>query len=185
MRICRSWNRLAESDSAPRSVQGGNLPLSSTDPKAPEFFENAIRQGNHMATSIRLFFPSPTPIVTEFGCLQTFRRGREVFDFDVDRALLKKHSNNSRSLQAHVLIVVETTVPPGTCENGSTTLKSGRRKKSDSHSFRLGYFMSGLCRGPIISFNSNFIERIRHKRRKPNRPKRSFEPLSQRMRSPD
>lgn len=135
------------------SFREGNLPLGSTDPKVPEFFENAIRQGNHMATFDPFVFSVADVVIVDVNLDVSKHSGEEgeLLDFDVDLGAFEKAI---RTIADHckpdVLIVVETTVPPGTCENVVLPiLKSGLSGRNlDSESFRLGHSYERVMPGP-------------------------------------
>ena len=111
-------------------------------------FENAIRQGNHMAT-FDPFVAVPRVIVgVNLDISKHSGEEGKTLDFDVDLGAFEKAI---RTIADHckpdVLIVVETTVPPGTCENVVLPiLKSGLSGRNlDSDFSGLAILMSGLC----------------------------------------
>ncbi len=135
------------------SFREGSLPLGSTDPKVPEFFENAISKGNHLATFDPFVFSVADVVIVDVNLDVSKNSGEEgeLINFDVDLGAFEKAIRTiADHCKPEVLVVVETTVPPGTCENVVFPLmKSGlasRNLKTDA--FRLGHSYERVMPGP-------------------------------------
>ena len=102
-----------------KSINDGVFPLIADDPKIASFFDKAIQKGNLLAT----YDPSAykyADVVIVYVNLDVQKNSNdaaELIDFDVNlngfKAAIKSIGSNCR---ADVLVLVETTVPPGTCE---------------------------------------------------------------------
>lgn len=143
------------------SFREGRLPLSSSDPKVEEFFDNAIRKGNLMATYDPYVFSVADVVIVDVNLDVSKNSGQEgeLLNYDIN---LDAFKNAIKAIADHckpdVLIVIETTVPPGTCENVVLPiLKSGLSARNlDSDSFRLGHSYERVMPGP------NYIDSIQN-----------------------
>ena len=99
------------------SFREGVLPLSSTDPKVARFFENAKKKGNHLATFDSFAYSVADVVIVDInldvekssdenGSLISYEVSLEAFK----RAIL----TISELCKPDILIIIETTVPPGT-----------------------------------------------------------------------
>lgn len=102
-----------------RSINDGIFPLIADDPKIQEFFENAKEKGNFIATYDSKAYQFADVIIVDINLdvqKEAFQTGK-LKDFDVNlssfEAAIRSIGMNCRD---DVLILVETTVPPGTCE---------------------------------------------------------------------
>ena len=103
-----------------KSINDGVFPLIADDPKIAEFFENTRKKGNFLATYDPVAYKYASVIVVDIN-LDVEKQSNEkgvLKDFDVNlmgfSAAIRSIGRNCKS---DVLILVETTVPPGTCEN--------------------------------------------------------------------
>ena len=102
-----------------RSINDGIFPLSADDPKITEFFEKTKVKGNFLATYDPIVFSHADVVIVDIN-LDVQKNSGQNFalqDFDVDltgfKAAIRSIGRNCRD---DVLVLVETTVPPGTCE---------------------------------------------------------------------
>lgn len=102
-----------------KSINDGIFPLIADDPKIEEFFNRSKEFGNLLATHDPSAYTHADVIIVDIN-LDVQKGSNEVGtlgDFDVDlsgfKAAIKSVGANCRE---DVLILVETTVPPGTCD---------------------------------------------------------------------
>ncbi len=97
----------------------GVFPLIAEDPKIDEFFKNSIAKGNIYATTDPTVFSLADVIIVDVN-LDVGKMSNEDYslkDYDVDLTNFKVAiSTIGEFCNAKVLVLVETTVPPGTCE---------------------------------------------------------------------
>jgi len=102
-----------------KSINDGIFPLIADDPKIPEFFNKAKEKGNLMATYDSVAYKYADVIIVDINLDVQKKSSEDVIleDFDVNlsgfKSAIRSIANNCRN---DVLILVETTVPPGTCE---------------------------------------------------------------------
>ncbi len=135
------------------SFNDGVLPLKSSDPKVAEYFERAGKKGNHYATFDDYAYVHADVVIVDINLdvqKQSNAEG-ELFAFDVNldsfSKAIKTIANNCKP---EVLIVIETTVPPGTCEKSAIpTLQRGLGDRNlPTDSFRLGHSYERVMPGP-------------------------------------
>tara|TARA_B110000008_G_scaffold277793_1_gene319925 strand:+ start:992 stop:2485 length:1494 start_codon:yes stop_codon:yes gene_type:complete len=103
-----------------KSINNGIFPLIADDPKIDEFFENTKLKGNFYATCDPTAYSYADIIIVDINLdvQKTSSEHCTLMDFDVDmngfEAAMTVIGQNCRE---NALILVETTVPPGTCEN--------------------------------------------------------------------
>ena len=102
-----------------KSINNGIFPLIADDPKIAKFFDNAKAKGNFLATYDPLAYQYANVIIVDIN-LDVQKESHETGElksFDVD---LNGFKAAIQSIGAHcrddVLVLVETTVPPGTCD---------------------------------------------------------------------
>ena len=102
-----------------KSINDGNFPLIADDPKISQFFNNAKEKGNFMATYDPVAYKYADIIIVDIN-LDVQKKTNEngiLKDFDVNldgfKSAIKSIASNCRD---DILVLVETTVPPGTCE---------------------------------------------------------------------
>ena len=103
-----------------KSINNGVFPLIADDPKIDEFFENTKLKGNFYATYDPAAYSYANVIIVDINLdvQKTSSKQCTLMDFDVDmngfKAAMTVIGQNCRN---DALILVETTVPPGTCDN--------------------------------------------------------------------
>jgi UDP-N-acetyl-D-glucosamine dehydrogenase len=102
-----------------RSINEGTFPVVADDPKIEIFYQNARKKGNLYATFDSYAYTKADVIVVDIN-LDVQKKSNEWKDlegFDVDLTAFKKAMNAiGQNCKEDVLILVETTVPPGTCQ---------------------------------------------------------------------
>ena len=102
-----------------RSINDGIFPLISGDPKISEFFDISKQKGNFLATFDLVAYKHAHIIIVDINLdvNKESDQNNVLKDFDVNlnafRAAIKSIGSNWRD---NALVLVETTVPPGTCE---------------------------------------------------------------------
>ena len=101
------------------SLNEGIFPLTAEDPKIESFFRNAQENGNFHATYDPYAYAVADVVIVDINLDvdKTRTPEHELTDYDVDlsgfRAAIEAIGRNCRE---DVLVLVETTVPPGTCQ---------------------------------------------------------------------
>ena len=101
------------------AINEGILPLSSSDPKVDEFFVRACKKGNLFATHDEYAYVHADIIIVDVNLdvLKQSNSDRELLGFDVNLEPISRAIESiARNCKQDVLVLVETTVPPGTCE---------------------------------------------------------------------
>ena len=102
------------------SINNGEFPITADDPNINLFFKNAKLKNNIYATSNSEAYSFADIIIVDVN-LDVQKKSNEnnsLSQYDVDLASFKKAiSTIGMKCKEEVLILVETTVPPGTCKN--------------------------------------------------------------------
>ena len=135
------------------SINDGIFPLIADDPKIAEFFHYAKVKGNFLATYDPVAYQYADVVIVDINLdvqKQSYE-DRGLRDFDVNlngfKAAIQSVGRNCRD---DVLILVETTVPPGTCEQvvkpiiEKELVKRGLTLKN----YRLGHSYERVMPGP-------------------------------------
>ena len=97
---------------------GGHFPLVANDPKIEEYFTNARERGNLCATVDRAAYELADVIIVDINLdvNKQINSDNNMAGYDID---LAPFASAIETIGAHckpdVLILIETTVPPGTC----------------------------------------------------------------------
>ena len=97
----------------------GVFPLVAEDPKIELYFNNALQKGNFFATSDSSSFSYADVIIVDINLdvNKTKNHDESLNSFDVDLSSFKDAIRTIGSYcKEDTLVLVETTVPPGTCE---------------------------------------------------------------------
>lgn len=102
------------------SINNGQFPITADDPNIDLFFTNAKLKNNIFATSNSDAYSFADIIIVDVN-LDVQKKSNEnnsLANYDVDLSSFKKAiSTIGEKCKKDVLILVETTVPPGTCKN--------------------------------------------------------------------
>ena len=143
-----------------RSLNEGIFPLTAEDPKIEEFYARARDQGNFFATYDPYAYAVADVVIVDIN-LDVEKRSDEsgrLRSFDVD---LSGFRQAMRAIGQHckedVLILVETTVPPGTCKKVVQPIieEELERRALRSDRFKLGHSYERVMPGP------NYVDSIR------------------------
>ncbi len=136
-----------------RSINEGIFPLIADDPKIAEFFDNAKVKGNFLATYDPVAYQYADVIIVDIN-LDVQKQSHEkggLKDFDVNlngfKAAIQSIGSNCRD---DVLILVETTVPPGTCDQVVKPIIEEELTKRELtlRNYRLGHSYERVMPGP-------------------------------------
>ena len=143
-----------------KSINDGIFPLVADDPKITEFFENAKAKGNFYATYDPVVYQYADVIIVDINLdvqKESYENGG-LKDFNVDlngfKSAIKSIGMNCRD---DVLVLVETTVPPGTCDKVVKPIIEEELVKRELtlNNYRLGHSYERVMPGP------NYINSIR------------------------
>ncbi len=103
-----------------KSINDGIFPLIADDPKIEQFFNNAKSKGNFLATYDPTAYKYADIIIIDINLdvQKKSRNNLSLESFDVNLTGFKKAIQSiGENCKEDILILLETTVPPGTCEN--------------------------------------------------------------------
>lgn len=143
-----------------KSINDGVFPLVADDPKISEFFENTKSQGNFLATYDPVAYQYADVIIVDINLdvQKSSNDGGELKSFEVNldsfKSAIKSIGSNCKD---DVLILVETTVPPGTCDQVVKPIIEEEFSKRDltKENYKLGHSYERVMPGP------DYIDSIR------------------------
>lgn len=101
------------------SINRGKFPIIASDPKIQEFFEISKSKQNFYATYDSYAYSKADFIIVDIN-LDVYKNSSfngDLINYDVDLSNFKKAIQDiGENCKNNALILVETTVPPGTCE---------------------------------------------------------------------
>jgi UDP-N-acetyl-D-glucosamine dehydrogenase len=136
-----------------KSINDGVFPLVADDPKIAEFFDNAKAKGNFFATYDPVAYQYADVIIVDINLdvqKESFAKGGlKAFDVDLNgfKAAIQSIGRNCRE---DVLVLVETTVPPGTCDQVVTPIIEQELviRGLTLKNYRLGHSYERVMPGP-------------------------------------
>jgi len=136
-----------------KSINDGIFPLIADDPKITQFFDNAKEKGNFLATYDSVAYQYADVIIVDINLdvqKESYDAGG-LKDFDVNLNGFKSAIQSiGRNCRDDVLVLVETTVPPGTCEKVVKPIIEDELTKRvlDVDKYRLGHSYERVMPGP-------------------------------------
>jgi nucleotide sugar dehydrogenase len=136
-----------------QSLRDGVFPLTAADPKIPEFHGRAVAQGNFYATTDPYAYSRADVVVVDVN-LDVQKRSAESFALDGFAVDLRGFRAAISTIGAHcrpdVLVLVETTVPPGTCEHVVLPVlrEALQGRGLPLHQLRVGHSYERVMPGP-------------------------------------
>ncbi len=136
-----------------KSINDGVFPLVADDPKIAQFFDNAKAKGNFLATYDPLAYQYADVIIVDINLdvqKESFEKGG-LKDFDVNLENFKAAIQSiARICRDDVLILIETTVPPGTCEQVVKPIMEEEfiKRGLTSKKYQLGHSYERVMPGP-------------------------------------
>lgn len=100
------------------NINNGIFPIKSSDPKIKEYYQNSIKKGNFLATYENSAYSYASVIIVDINLDVQKKSDRQgnLNSFNVDLNPFKNAIRTiGKNCKEDVLILVETTVPPGTC----------------------------------------------------------------------
>lgn len=104
----------SEGETKVTAINEGRFPFRSTDEKLVAAITEAHRVGNLSATTNPEAYALASVVIVDVNCDACFEGARPTITLDGLREAVR---TVARRVKPGTLIVVETTVPPGTCEN--------------------------------------------------------------------
>lgn len=144
-----------------KSINEGFFPVIASDPKIDKFYNNAKQKGNLLATYDSHAYTKADVIIVDINldvAKESDFQG-ELIDFNVDLTTFKKAIKTiGNNCKEDVLILIETTVPPGTCQKVVYPIIKecliNRGLSTDN--FKLGHSYERVMPGP------NYIDSIQN-----------------------
>ena len=143
-----------------RSLNEGVFPLTAEDPKIQEFYDKARDQGNFYATYDPYAYAVADVIIVDINLdveKDTHNLG-ELVDYEVNLTGFKEAVRAiGKQCKEDVLVLVETTVPPGTSQNLIRPILEDElsRRGMRTDCFKLGHSYERVMPGP------NYVDSIR------------------------
>lgn len=142
-------------------INEGICPVVSSDPLVEEFFDKANNKGNFYATFDSNAFAYAEVIIVDINLDVTKTKDVQgnIASYDVPLQSFKKAIESiGRVCKDDVLILVETTVPPGTCRNivYPIIVECLKERGLDPEKFKLGHSYERVMPGP------NYINSIKN-----------------------
>ena len=142
------------------SINDGIFPVTSSDKKVGHFFDNAKEKNNFIATYDSYAYAKADYIIVDIN-LDVQKNSTEMHDlinYDVNMSGFKKAIKDiGMNCKEDVLILIETTVPPGTTKIASAIIKSELQNRGLNDSkFKIGHSYERVMPGP------NYIDSIQN-----------------------
>ena len=142
-------------------LNNGVFPIVASDPKIDIFFKNAIKRGNFYATYDEYAYSLANYIIIDINLdvekINSASGSLENYNVNITpfKNAIKTISNNCKE---DVLILVETTVPPGTCKSlVKPIIESGlKKRKLNLNNYKVGHSYERVMPGP------NYIDSIKN-----------------------
>ena len=144
------------------NINNGIFPIKSSDPKIEEYYQNSVKQGNFLATYDASAYSYASVIIVDINLdvqKDSDNKGN-LNSFDVD---LKPFKNAIKTIGQNckddVLILVETTVPPGTCMKVVKPIIEDelRKRQLTTNKIKIGHSYERVMPGPeYINSIKNF-----------------------------
>ena len=102
-----------------KSINEGVFPVTSSDTKVEKFFDNSLNNGNLLATCDTYAYSVADIIIVDVNLdvQKNISKSNDLIGFDIDLNNFSKAIEViGENCKEGVLILVETTVPPGTCK---------------------------------------------------------------------
>lgn len=142
-------------------INAGICPVVSSDPLVLEFFENAKAKQNFYATYDSYAFSYADVIIVDINLDVTKTKDNigNIESYDVPLVAFKKAIESiGKVCKEDVLILVETTVPPGTCKKVvyPIIVESMKSRGLATNKFKLGHSYERVMPGP------NYVNSIKN-----------------------
>jgi len=134
-------------------LNSGVFPITADDPKIAEFFESACKRGNFFATVDPAAYSAADVIIVDIN-LDVKKSNNAQYALTDYSVNLEPFTKAMKTIGAYckldVLILVETTVPPGTCRNVvAPTIKNALKERGlPVDKIRIGHSYERVMPGP-------------------------------------
>ncbi len=144
-----------------KSINDGIFPLSAEDKKIDQFFEKSIEQENFYATYDSYAYSKADIIIVDINLdvKKNIDENNSMTNYEVNLSPFKDAiSTIGENCKEDTLILVETTVPPGTCEKVVKPIikQKFQERKFDIQNIRIGHSYERVMPGP------NYIDSIQN-----------------------
>ncbi len=144
-----------------KSINEGKFPIVASDPKIEEFYQASRKKNNFYATFDLYAYSKADVIIVDINldvAKKTAFNG-DLEDYDVDlTAFTKAIEAIGKNCKEDILVLVETTVPPGTCAKvvKPTLEKCFYERGLSTTKFKLGHSYERVMPGP------NYVDSIQN-----------------------
>ena len=143
------------------SINQGDFPIKSSDPKVEEYFQNTLKKNNFLATHDPVAYSHAQTIIVDINLdvNKISNKNGDLTSYDVDLNPFKAAiSTIGKYCKDDALILVETTVPPGTCSKVvQPTIKNEFEKRNLSvDKIKIGHSYERVMPGP------NYVDSIKN-----------------------
>lgn len=143
------------------SINSGSFPVEAEDPKIEAFYQKAKEKGNLLATFDPYAYSKADVIVVDINLDVTkeVSETNELIGYDVDLSAFRKAVKSiGENCKPDCLVLVETTVPPGTCQKVVAPILKEELTQRDlpTDSIRIGHSYERVMPGP------NYIDSIQN-----------------------
>lgn len=134
------------------NLNAGIFPIQSSDPKVLTFFKEARKRGNFRATSDPSVYAAADVVIVDINL--DVQKGVEDLNrhnnYSVDLSGFRKAMYSiAERCKEDVLVLVETTVPPGTCQKiVKPIFEEAFDKRGLPHHFKIGHSYERVMPGP-------------------------------------
>jgi UDP-N-acetyl-D-glucosamine dehydrogenase len=136
-----------------RSINEGEFPVVASDPKIEDFYRKAMQKGNILATYDPYCYSKADIVIVDINLdvkkASNFTRELKGYEVSLEgfKGAMESVGNYCKQ---DVLILVETTVPPGTCQKVvDPTIKDCLEKRGlPADHFKLGHSYERVMPGP-------------------------------------
>jgi UDP-N-acetyl-D-glucosamine dehydrogenase len=135
------------------NINNGIFPINTSDKKVYEYYENCIKKGNFYATFDHYVFTKADIVIIDINLdvEKISDNNKNIIDFNVNLTGFKNAVETiGNNCKEDVLILVETTVPPGTCQNlvFPTITDCLKKRGLNTNRFLLGHSYERVMPGP-------------------------------------
>jgi len=145
------------------SLNNGIFPLVADDPKIEEFFLNTIKKNNFIATTETESYKFADIVIVDIN-LDVEKNNDysgELIDYNVNLDSFKKAITTiGENCKQDALILIESTIPPGTCKNIVKPIINNclNKRKLSSDKIKIGHSYERVMPGPgYIDSIQNFF----------------------------
>lgn len=136
-----------------KSINDGIFPLSAEDKKIDQFFEKSIEKGNFYATYDSYAYSKADVVIVDINLdvKKNVDKSNSMSNYDINLSPFKNAiSSIAENCNEDTLILVETTVPPGTCLKVVKPIveQKFRERKFNIQNIRIGHSYERVMPGP-------------------------------------